>query len=394
MILVGAVILLICAVVCVNNYSTSVTEIYRGLEQSLERNMDDKMLPPNIIGEGDRNNIPQPLSSYIIVETDFDGNIIKNQENNATISEDTLDNAVKLAFNSNENKGEISEYNLMFARKNLINKTKIAFADSGNIYSSLWNTILVCFILFIASLVIIFLISLALSGIAVNPVKSAWEKQKQFVADASHELKTPLTVILANNNIMMSHAESNIENERKWLESTQEEANHMKNLINQMLFLAKSDTDENKPELSNVNLSEIIEADSLNFEPIAFEKNISIATEITSDIYIRSNHTLLTQLSHILIDNAVKYGHNGTTVTIRLLKKGDSIEFSVNNIGDVISKEEREHIFDRFYRAEKSRTSSGYGLGLSIAKNIAKNLNAKISVESNYEKGTTFKVQW
>ncbi|MEE0913195.1 MAG: HAMP domain-containing sensor histidine kinase [Ruminococcus sp.] len=394
MILVGTVILMIFIVVCVNNYSVSVTNIQRGLEQSLERNIDNKNHVPDIIGNKERKELPVMLNSYTIIETDADGNIIKSQENNATISDESLEDAVKIALATNEKGGEIHEYNLMFAKKDFMGKTKIAFADSSSVYSSLWNTILVCFVLFLASLIIIFVISLALSGIAVNPVKDAWNKQKQFVADASHELKTPLTVILANNNIMMSHSESNIENERKWLESTQEEANHMKNLINQMLFLAKSDSDETKTEFSSVNISEIIEADSLNFEPIAFEKNIIISTEITPDIMIQSNHTLLTQLSHILIDNAVKYGYDGTTVTIKLLKKGDNVEFSVNNFGDALSKNELEHIFDRFYRAEKSRTSGGYGLGLSIAKNITKNLNGKISVESNAENGTTFRVQW
>ncbi|MEE1318221.1 MAG: HAMP domain-containing sensor histidine kinase, partial [Ruminococcus sp.] len=162
----------------------------------------------------------------------------------------------------------------------------------------------------------------------------------------------------------------------------------------QMLFLAKSDSEGNKTEFSSVNISEIIEADSLNFEPIAFEKNVIISTEIMPDIFIQSNHTLLTQLSHILIDNAVKYSHDGTAVTIKLLKKGVNIEFSVNNFGDVLSKDELEHIFDRFYRTEKSRTSGGYGLGLSIAKNITKNLNGKICVESNIENGTTFRVEW
>ena len=394
MILVGTVILMIFIVVCVNNYTVSVTNIQRGLEQSLERNNDDKIHPPNIIGSKDRRDFPVIPNSYIITETDADGTIIKSQENNATISDEALEDAVRIALESNEKSGEIHEYNLMYSKKELIGKTKIAFADSGSVYSSLWNTILVCFVLFLASLIIIFLISLALSGIAVNPVKDAWEKQKQFVADASHELKTPLTVILANNNIMMSHTESKIENERKWLESTQEEANHMKNLINQMLFLAKSDSEGNKTEFSSVNISEIIEADSLNFEPIAFEKNVIISTEIMPDIFIQSNHTLLTQLSHILIDNAVKYSYDGTAVTIKLLKKGDNIEFSVNNFGDVLSKDELEHIFDRFYRTEKSRTSGGYGLGLSIAKNITKNLNGKICVESNIENGTTFKVEW
>lgn len=240
----------------------------------------------------------------------------------------------------------------------------------------------------------IFFISLALSGLAVKPVKEAWSKQKQFVADASHELKTPLTVILANNNIMISRKNSKIEQEMQWLQSTEEEALHMKKLIDQMLFLAKSDAQNTKPELTNINASEIIEAAALNFEPIAFEKGVLVDCEIEPNVFINSNSTLLTQLSHILIDNAVKYSDNDGKVLIKLKKQNNKLVFSVNNRGNVISKEDLPHIFDRFYRAEKSRTTKGYGLGLSIAKNITSSIGGKISVESNTENGTTFKVEW
>ena len=245
-----------------------------------------------------------------------------------------------------------------------------------------------------AAMAVIFLISLWLSGLAVKPVKRAWEQQKQFVADASHELKTPLTVILANNNIMMSHKESTVADEHQWLESTEEEANHMKKLIDNMLFLAKSDAGETKVQLSEVNFSEITEGCALNFEPVAFEKEIMIDTDIMSDVTLDGDATQLNQLAHILVDNAVKYADRGTNVTIRLQKHGDSVEFSVNNIGTPISKEDAEHIFDRFYRAEKSRTTKGYGLGLSIAQRITESMNGKISVESNKENGTTFTVKF
>ncbi|MBQ2093175.1 MAG: HAMP domain-containing histidine kinase, partial [Ruminococcus sp.] len=221
-------------------------------------------------------------------------------------------------------------------------------------------------------------------------VKKAWEQQKQFVADASHELKTPLTVILANNNIMMSHRDSTVKDEAQWLESTQEEAGHMKKLIDQMLYLAKSDAGTAAVQYSDVNFSEIVEGAALNFEPVAFEKEIMIDTEIEPDIVLNGNATELNQLVHILTDNAVKYADKETTVTIKLSKKNDRVEFSVNNFGNVISKEDMEHIFDRFYRAEKSRTTKGYGLGLSIAKKIVESTNGKLTVQSNEKDGTTF----
>ena len=394
MLLVGTVILMIFAAVCINSYSSAKIELERSLNMISERSLDDYKRPPEKFGEKRRDNLPSQLNSYIMVSVDNEGNILSKQESNATIDDDILNECINTAIINDKQVGEIGEYNLTYTKNVQIERTVIVFADNSSVYSTLRNIILVCVGLFIASMAVIFLISLALSGIAVNPVKDAWNKQKQFVADASHELKTPLTVILANNNIMMSHKDSKVEEEIKWLQSTEEEAQHMKNLIDKMLFLAKSDAESSKTELTKVNVSEVIEAASLNFEPIAFEKGIMLDCEIEPDIIMDSNETMLNQLSHILIDNAIKYSVIDGIVKIKLLKQNNKLIFSVNNKGNVISKDEIAHIFDRFYRAEKSRTTKGYGLGLSIAQNITNSIGGKISVESNEENGTTFCVEW
>ena len=394
MLLVGTVILMIFAAVCINSYSSVKIELERSLNMISERSLDDYKRPPEKFGEKRRDNLPSQLNSYIMVSVDNEGNILSKQESNATIDDDILNECINTAIINDNQVGEIGEYNLTYTKNVQIERTVIVFADNSSVYSTLRNIILVCVGLFIASMAVIFLISLALSGIAINPVKDAWNKQKQFVADASHELKTPLTVILANNNIMMSHKDSKVEEEIKWLQSTEEEAQHMKNLIDQMLFLAKSDAESSKTKLTKVNVSEVIEAASLNFEPIAFEKGIMLDCEIEPDIIMDSNETMLNQLSHILIDNAIKYSVIDGIVKIKLLKQNNKLIFSVNNKGNVISKDEIAHIFDRFYRAEKSRTTKGYGLGLSIAQNITNSIGGKISVESNEENGTTFCVEW
>ena len=189
---------------------------------------------------------------------------------------------------------------------------------------------------------------------------------------------------------MMTHKNALVADESKWLESTEEEANHMKSLIDQMLFLAKSDAGSNNVELSNICISDIIEGASLNFEPIAFDKGIEIISDIEHDITVKGNETQLNQLAHILIDNAVKYAEKNSAINITLLKYGESVKFSINNKGNVIEADDLKHIFDRFYRAEKSRTTKGYGLGLAIAKSIVESSNGKLCVESNAEVGTTF----
>ena len=166
----------------------------------------------------------------------------------------------------------------------------------------------------------------------------------------------------------------------------------MKKLIDQMLFLAKSDAQASGLELNDVDFSEIVEGTSLNFEPIAFEKEVLIDTEITPGVILHGNSMQLNQLAHILIDNAVKYSENQGRVKIALTAKQDCIEFKVNNRGNIIAAEDLAHIFDRFYRAEKSRSTKGYGLGLAIAQSIVQSMNRKITAESNEVNGTTFTV--
>jgi signal transduction histidine kinase len=396
MLFVGIVILLIFAAVCINNYTTSRNNLEHGLVQVLDKKPDygDGTFVRDRIGDKDNKEQPNGLNinAYVVVEVDTSGNIIETYESNVTIEETDLQAAVKIALEQNGESGEIADYNLIFAKKDIMGKCKIAFADSRIIYSTLGNTIVVCLGLFFGGLAVVFLISLGLSWLAVKPVKKAWLQQKQFVADASHELKTPLTVILANNNIMMSHKNATIDEEKQWLESTEVEATHMKNLIDQMLFLAKSDAEQTKFEQTSLDLSEIIEGTVLNFEPIAYEKSVTINSEIEPQIMINGDVTMLTQLSHILIDNAVKYAGIGGTVNVALSRANDGCRLSVNNSGEIISEEDLTHLFDRFYRADKARSEGGYGLGLSIAHNIVKQHKGKIEVESRENYGTTFKV--
>lgn len=338
---------------------------------------------------------PIEISSYVIVKTGANGAILDTTENDLSIDSDVLTACVQKALQSGSDFGQLDEYGLMFAVRTDAYRSRVVFARNSSIYTSLINSIIISLLLFLGSMAVIFGISLILSGLAVKPVQKAWEQQKQFVADASHELKTPLTVILANNNIMLSHQSSTVAEERQWLESTEEEASHMKNLIDNMLFLAKSDAGTAKLQLCEVNFSEIVEGCALNFEPVAFEKEVLIdADGIAEDVLLQGDPTQLNQLAHILTDNAVKYASPGTTVTIQLQNTGDRAEFSVNNRGNVIAKDEMEHIFDRFYRAEKSRTTKGYGLGLSIAQRIVESMNGKITVESNDADGTTFTVRF
>ena len=245
-------------------------------------------------------------------------------------------------------------------------------------------------------MLIFLLISIWLSGYAMRPVAKAWAQQQQFVADASHELKTPLTAILATNNILLSNPDLTIREQEKWIENSQAEANHMKDLIANMLFLAKSEDEQVQLVLSEISLSDIVTDTTLQFEPVAFENGTLIDSSIEEAITIQGDLTQMRQLVHILIDNACKYAGESGYVKVCLRREGGTIKLEVCNSGKPIPAEDLPHIFERFYRSDKARTqqnqSGGYGLGLAIAKSIADRHKAQISAASSEEGGTTFTV--
>ncbi len=392
---VGIVLLAILAVFCVNNYISLHNSLERSLSVAAERGDDNMaMHAPREIGKKEPAFEPDNMNinEFVIVGVDKNGDISDVYENNATIDQEIINDVIEIIVYENNNNGEIGEYNLMYAKHQTTDGYRVALADTSSIYSTLMNNIFICLGLLSGGLIVIFIISLGLSYFAVKPVKTAWQQQKQFVADASHELKTPLTVILANNNILMSHKNATIAEEKKWLESTDEEAKHMKKLIDQMLFLAKSDAGQTRIEMTEVNISEIVEGTLLNFEPVAYEKNVIIDYNIDADITIKGDNTMITQLVHILVDNAVKYAGDNGNVTVFLCKTADICKLIVKNSGEVINSEDLPHLFDRFYRADKARSKGGYGLGLSIADDIVRKMNGKIEVESSEADGTTFNV--
>lgn len=238
------------------------------------------------------------------------------------------------------------------------------------------------------SLIIIYSISKKVANIIVKPVNETLEKQKQFISDASHELKTPLAVIEANADVLENEI-----GENKWLTYIQNETDSMDKLINQLLLLAKIENINDVKDYEQFDLSEYIETIASMFESIAFEKQVKIVTKIQNEININGNKQDIEHIVSTLLDNAIKHSETGKDVEVELLKEKNNIILQVKNHGEAIPKEQQDKIFERFYRVDKSRNrkEKRYGLGLAIAKSTVEKYNGKISVECK-DGITTFQV--
>ncbi len=271
----------------------------------------------------------------------------------------------------------------------------VAYADMSSIQG--WKQLAIILVAAgLGALLIFFIISLRFSRWALKPVEESWQAQKNFVADASHELKTPLTVILANTSLVQKHSDSSVASQSQWLESTEHEAKRMQSLVDDMLTLARLDEGVPEAHLSEqIDLSTMVEGSLLQFESLAWENNISITEHIEENIQLAGDSKKIDRLINTLLENACKYAGNNGRIDVSLKKEGSQALFSVSNSGAIIPAEDLPHVFDRFYRADKARTHSdaaGHGLGLSIAAKIVESHHGSIGVASN-EQATTFSVK-
>ena len=328
----------------------------------------------------------------VVSQASDTGKITTLTTDTSLLADVDLSALVSAAVSASEPSGTLPAYRLTYMKVIGDNTTLVAFAGSDYVSSSILSMAGVVVICDAVFLILLFFISLFLSKAAIRPIEAAWEKQRQFTADASHELKTPLTVILANNKILRAHPQATIQSQEEWLVSTEEEANHMRLLIDDMLSLARNEQAGAAIRFAPVDFSRVVDRTMLQFEAVAFDRQVTLTGEIAPAISISGDETRLRQLAMILIDNGIKYEPAGGTVTVRLAVTGHTAVFTVKNARSEIAPEILPHVFDRFYRADASRSSEGYGLGLSIAESIAALHHGRIRADSGKGEGTIFEV--
>ena len=296
---------------------------------------------------------------------------------------DELNTILTLTYNAKEEKGIIKDYNMRYLRKETPIGVRIVFVDMSSELSILRNLIKTFLFVGSAAFLVFLGISILLAKWAVKPVEEAWLQQKQFVADASHELKTPLTVIMTDVELLGAE-DCPIEDRKPLTDSIRTMSVQMRGLVENLLDLARLDNGSVKEESTTISLSEVVTDTSMLFEPVFFEKGLSLRYEVEEDILVNGVSTQLKQLVSILLDNAGKYSSPEGETYVKLTNHTHKHALlEVANQGEAISDEDIKNIFKRFYKADKSRAMNhSYGLGLSIAQHITEQHHGKIWCES------------
>lgn len=321
---------------------------------------------------------------YFTVQINRRGEHVLNGNGYFDLSDDAfLEELLAESLEGQEQSGTLPKYGLRYLRQNTPAGISLVFADLSSEKTTMKNLMTTCLIIGAVSFLAFLGISFLLSNWAVRPVEQAWNQQRQFVADASHELKTPLTVILTNAELLQD-PDYGEEARKTSAGSILTMSNQMRGLVESLLELARVDNWAEKTAFTQVNVSKLIFDAVLPFEPLFFEKELELKCRIEPSVFVRGSQSHLRQVAEILLDNALKYTTGGSEVWVTLKKHGSHCLFTVSNPGEPISQADLKNIFKRFYRMDRVRSMNhSYGLGLPIAESIVREHGGKIWAESN-----------
>lgn len=326
------------------------------------------------------------LSTFYTVAVSYDGDVIEIKNEPPTVhTDDDLKKLAEDIIKSGKSTG--TESNLAFYKADKGGYILVTFMDNTVVNENAMTLFRYTLIFGGVALVLFFFLSVYLARKIVNPLEESYQKQKQFISDAGHELKTPVSVVSANAELLSREIGDN-----QWLQNIQYENERMGMLVGQLLDLAR--TENVTPQMEHIDLSRLVAGEALPFESVAFEKGLVLNSNITNGIGVEGNGTQLKQIVSILIDNAIRHSKEQGEVYLSLTKEHGFAKLSVINKGDEIPVEQREQIFERFYRVDTARNSEDkhYGLGLAIAKAIATSHKGHIAVQC-FDGFVEFRVQ-
>lgn len=361
----------------------------------LEKSLEQGYAQPPTLGEGENAD-----RAFVVTLDVSDVGVVLSRSGAAIeVSSDQMADVIAKAIQSPSDSGHSEKLHVAWMKRQTDSGFTLALCDTTSRDGAIARQLGMDVAIFVGAMAALAVVVRILSKWALAPVERAWDQQRRFISDASHELKTPLAVICANSQILQRDA-SIPEGSRRWVESTAEEADHMKGLVEDLLTLARADeaaagTTEDALRHDEVDLSSLVDEAALEFDAVAFERGCSIDSEVAGDIVVRGDANQLGRVVRTLLDNATKYAERNSLVRVRLTQAGSHAQLTVANRGPLIEPEDLEHLFDRFYRTDKARSrqeTGGYGLGLAIAKSTVEAHGGKIWATSDAAEGTCFHV--
>lgn len=313
------------------------------------------------------------LSTFYSVAFSHDGEVLETKNKDIKVFTDSeLVAMAREILTAEEDTGRMSS--LIYCRRDKGEYMLVSFMDNTILQDSMGTLFRYTLIIGAAALAALFVLAVFLARKIVQPLEESYRKQKQFISDAGHELKTPVSIVSANAELLARRL-----GDDPWLDNIRHENERMGNLITQLLDLAR--TEHTKPRMELLDFSRLAAGDILPFESMAYEKGLLLNTRIPPGITVMGSRTQLSQLVSILMDNAIHHSKNGGEITVRLTQTRTAAVLSVSNPGDPIPPETARQLFERFYRADEARSGGGhYGLGLPIAKAIAEAHGGRIEL--------------